>query len=72
MSRPGRCADNAAAESFFHTLKTEWLYHFDFFTREEARLAIFDYVEVFYNRNRMHSSLDYHSPEEYETLHNVA
>jgi putative transposase len=72
MSRPGRCADNAAAESFFHTLKTEWLYHFDFFTREEARLAIFDYVEAFYNRNRMHSSLDYHSPEEYETLHNAA
>ena len=71
MSRPGRCADNAAAESFFDTLKTEWLYHFDFFTREEARLAIFDYVEAFYNRNRLHSSLDYHSPEEYETLHNV-
>jgi transposase InsO family protein len=72
MSRPGRCEDNAAAESFFHTLKTEWLYHFDFFTREEARLAIFDYVEAFYNRNRIHSSLDYHSPEEYETLHNAA
>ncbi len=72
MSRPGRCADNAAAESFFHTLKTEWLYHFDFFTRDEARLAIFDYVEAFYNRNRLHSSLDYHSPEEYETLHNAA
>lgn len=68
MSRPGRCADNAAAESFFHTLKTEWLYHFDFFTREEARLAIFDYVEAFYNRNRLHSSLNYHSPEEYEKL----
>ena len=72
MSRPGRCADNAAAESFFHTLKTEWLYHFDFYTREEARLAIFDYVEAFYNRNRLHSALDYRSPEEYERLHSAA
>jgi transposase InsO family protein len=72
MSRPGRCGDNAAAESFFHTLKTEWLYHFDFFTREEARLSVFDYVEAFYNRNRLHSSLDYHSPEEYETLRSAA
>lgn len=72
MSRPGRCADNAAAESFFHTLKTEWLYHFDFYTREEARLAIFDYVEAFYNRNRLHSSLDYHSPDEYEIMRSAA
>jgi transposase InsO family protein len=72
MSRPGRCADNAAAESFFHTLKTECLYHFDFFTREEARLAIFEYVETFYNRNRLHSTLGYHSPEEYEKLRSAA
>ena len=72
MSRPYRSVDNAVAESFFHTLKTEWLYHFDFHTREEARLAIFDYVETFYNRNRMHSSIGYRSPEEYETLPTVA
>ena len=68
MSRAGRCVDNAVAESFFHTLKTESLYHFDFRTRSEARLAIFDYVEGFYNRTRMHSTLDYRSPEEYERL----
>ena len=68
MSRPYRSVDNAMAESFFHTLKTEWLYHFDFYTREEARLAIFDYIEIFYNRNRMHSAIDYRSPEEYEKL----
>ncbi len=72
MSRPGRCVDNAVAESFCHTLTTEGLYHFDFYTREEARLAIFDYVEAFYNRNRMHSTIDYRSPEEYETLSAVA
>lgn len=72
MSRPHRSVDNAVAESFFHTLKTEWLYHFDFETREEARLAIFDYIEIFYNRNRMHSALDYRSPEEYEDLRTVA
>jgi len=45
MSRPGHCKDNAVAESFFHTLKTEWIYHFDFTTREQARLAIFDSIE---------------------------
>ena len=72
VSKPGRCVDNAVAESFFHTLKTEWLYHFDFFTREEARLAIFDYVETFYNPKRLHSTLGYRSPNEYEKLLSVA
>ncbi len=71
MSRPGNCLDNAVVESFFHTLKTEWLYHYRFRTRQEARLAIFDYIESFYNRTRMHSTLDYCSPDEYERL-NVA
>jgi len=66
MSRPGQCLDNAAAESFFHTLKTEWIYHAHYKTRREARLAIFEYIEGFYNTTRMHSSLDYQSPEEYE------
>ena len=66
MSRPGQCLDNAAAESFFHTLKTEWIYHAQYKTRREARLAIFEYIEAFYNTIRMHSSLDYQSPEEYE------
>ena len=66
MSRPGNCLDNAAVESFFHTLKTELVYQQHYRTREEARLAIFEYVECFYNRTRMHSTLDYRSPEEYE------
>lgn len=66
MSRPGQCLDNAAAKSFFHTLKTEWIYHAQYKTRREARLAIFEYIEAFYNTIRMHSSLDYQSPEEYE------
>ena len=72
MSRPGRCQDNAVAESFFHTLKAEWIYHFDFATREQARLAIFDYVEGFYNPTRMHSTLDYRSPDEYEKMKTAA
>ena len=66
MSKPGRCVDNVVAESFFHTLKTEWLYHFDFTTREQARLAIFEYIEGFYNPQRMHSTLAYQSPDDYE------
>ena len=72
MSRPGQCLDNAAAESFFHTLKTEWIYHAHYKTRREARLAIFEYIESFYNTIRMHSSLDYRSPEEYERLRSAA
>jgi len=72
MSRPGHCKDNAVAESFFHTLKTEWIYHFDFTTREQARLAIFDYIEGFYNPQRMHSSLDYQSPDDYERVTSAA
>jgi len=66
MSRPGNCLDNAVVESFFHTLKTELVYQQQYRTREEARLAIFEYVEIFYNRTRLHSTLDYRSPEEYE------
>lgn len=72
MSRPGRCQDNAVAESFFHTLKAEWIYHFDFATREQARLAIFDYVEGFYNPSRLHSTLRYRSPDEYEKMSSAA
>jgi transposase InsO family protein len=66
MSRPGNCLDNAAVESFFHTLKTELVYQQHYRTREQARLAIFEYIETFYNRTRLHSTLDYRSPEEYE------
>ena len=66
MSRKGNCWDNAVAESFFSTLKMELVYRTDFAMREEARAAIFEYIEVFYNRERRHSSLRYLSPEDFE------
>ena len=66
MSRKGNCWDNAVAESFFHTLKTELIHHEDFQTREEAQQAIFEYVEVFYNRQRKHSTNGYLAPFVYE------
>jgi putative transposase len=66
MSGKGDCWDNAAMESFWSTLKTELVHHEQFATREQARAAIFMYIEVFYNRNRLHSSLDYQSPEAFE------
>lgn len=66
MSRKGNCYDNAFVESFFRTLKVELIYTRKFKTREEARLAIFEFIEVWYNRQRIHSSLDYMSPEDYE------
>jgi transposase InsO family protein len=66
MSRKGDCWDNSVAESFFGTLKTELTHHINFKTKEEAKNAIFEYIEVFYNRKRMHSANDYSSPQEYE------
>ena len=72
MNGPGRFQDNAVAEAFFHTLKAEWIYHFDLTTREQARLAIFDYVEGFYNPSRLHSTLNYQSPNEYEKMSSAA
>lgn len=71
MSRKGSCYDNACMESFFHTLKTELIHDERFRTREEAKLSIFEYVEVFYNRMRRHSALGYKSPAEYERLQNA-
>ncbi len=68
MSRKGDCWDNAVAESFFHTLKTELIHGRVFKTREEAQKVIFEYIEVFYNRNRLHSANDYQSPVEYEAV----
>jgi hypothetical protein len=68
MSRSGNCYDNAFMESFFGTLKTEWVYERRYRTKQEARLSIFEYVEVFYNRTRRHSALGYRSPEQYEGL----
>jgi transposase InsO family protein len=61
--------DNAVAESFFSNLKNEWVHHHDFKTREDAKLAIFDYIECFYNRNRIHQSLGYRTPDEVERLY---
>ena len=66
MSRNGNCWDNSVAESFFKTLKTELVYHDDFRTRYEAKQSIFKYIEIFYNRERLHSDNGYLSPAEYE------
>ena len=66
MSGKGNCFDNAVMESFFHTLKTELVYLEDYWTRDQARQSIFEYIEVFYNRQRIHSSLGYLSPVEFE------
>ena len=66
MSRKGNCYNNAVAESFFHTLKVELVHECRFATRAEAKAAVFDYVETFYNRTRVHSTLDYKSPVEFE------
>ena len=66
MSRKGDCWDNAVAESFFHTLKVELIHRLKFKTREEAKRIIFEYVEIYYNRKRAHSTLGYLSPFEYE------
>ena len=66
MSRKGECLDNAVAESFFGSLKNELVYHEDYRTRAQARQSIFEYIEVFYNRKRRHSFLNYMTPVEYE------
>ena len=66
MSGTGNCYDNAVAESFFHTLKTECVYFERYESREKARQSIFEYVEIFYNNQRRHSTLGYVSPAEFE------
>ena len=68
MSRKGNCWDNAPMESFFHTLKTDLVMHCDYKTRDEARASLFDYLEVFYNRQRRHSTIHYEAPLVYEVL----
>ena len=68
MSRPGNCWDNAVIESFFKTLKAELQNNERFASREEAKSQLFEYIEVFYNRQRMHSTLGYKSPAEFERL----
>jgi transposase InsO family protein len=69
LSRPRQCWDNAVAESFFATLKTELVYTQSWPTRAAARSALFEYIEVFYNRRRLHSSLGYRPPVEYEHVY---
>jgi len=68
MSRKGNCWDNAPSESFFHTLKVELIHHRRYRTRQEATQDIFEYIEVFYNRQRRHSTIDYHTPLGYEQM----
>jgi putative transposase len=72
MSRKGNCWDNAPMESFFHTLKTELIHHRNYRSRREAKSDIFNYIELFYNPKRRHSSLGYMSPSEYELIARVA
>jgi putative transposase len=71
MSRRGECHDNAVAESFFKSIKVELVKQHKFKTPEEARSAIFEYIEIFYNRKRLHSTLGYMAPAEYERINLV-
>jgi transposase InsO family protein len=66
MSRKANCWDNAVAESFFGSIKSELIYHETFRTRKAAELSIFEYIEIFYNRQRLHSTLGYITPEEFD------
>lgn len=66
MSRTGNCYDNAVAERFFWSLKHEWTKHHEYANLESARLSVFKYIEVFYNRQRLHQSLGYKTPEQFE------
>lgn len=65
MSRKGNCWDNAVAESFFKTLKTECVYQNKFTHKEQAAVVVFEYIETWYNRKRLHSALGFMSPEEF-------
>ena len=69
MSNKGCCYDNAVAESFFHSLKVESIYDYIFSDREEAKKVIFEYIEVYYNQQRLHSYLDYKTPAKFEQLY---
>ena len=72
MSRKGDFWDNAVAESFFHTLKTELVFHERYKTREQAHASVFEYIEVFYNRKRRHSASGMMSPANFESFRKVA
>ena len=66
ISGKGNCYDNAVAESFFHSLKTELVYFETYYTLEDARNNVFEYIEMYYNRTRPHSTLNYCSPVQFE------
>lgn len=68
MTRKGNCWDNAVAESFFRTLKEERVYQQRYKTRDEAKHSIFEYIQVFYNQQLLHSSLGYMSPNQFERV----
>ena len=70
MSRKGDCWDNAVAESFFKTIKTEWIYRHKYARRKQAELSVFEYIETWYNTQRRHSSLNYLSPVEFGKIMN--
>lgn len=72
MSRKGECHDNAVAESFFHTLKEELVTDAQYQTRQQAKQSIFKYIEMYYNRQRLHSTLNYEAPLQYERINEVA
>jgi putative transposase len=68
MSRKGNCWDNAVAESFFKTIKVEWIYSKNYLNQEQAQLSIFEWIESWYNRRRRHSALGYKTMEEFEKI----
>lgn len=72
MSRKANCWDNAVSESFFHSLKTECVNHERYQIREQAKASLFDYIEVFYNRQRLHSNNGYLSPVAFEHFFKAA
>jgi putative transposase len=69
MSRKGNCYDNACIESFHGILKRELIYQTRYKTRHEARKSLFEFIEFFYNSKRIHSTLGYHTPNEYEKMY---
>ncbi|WP_028296384.1 IS3 family transposase, partial [Olivibacter sitiensis] len=66
--RKGNCWDNAPMESFFKSMKSEWIYHHEYIDRPQASVAVFEYIESWYNRKRLHSALGYLTPAQYEKL----
>ena len=72
MSRKADCWDNAVVESFFHSLKTEWIKDSLYSTRDQARRDVVDYIEMFYNCKRLHSFINYRNPNEFEKRVSVA